>query len=74
MKRGGRKLLLTFVLAVLVGVIGAVVTRPNYSCSIDCPRTYPTNLDKCEDCCDECCQKKYPDAFGICTDECYTMC
>jgi hypothetical protein len=74
MKRGGRKLLLTFVLAVLVGVIGTVVTRPNYSCSIDCPRTYPTNLDKCEDCCDECCQKKYPDAVGLCTDECYTMC
>jgi hypothetical protein len=74
MKGWRQRLLLTFSLAVLVGVIGAIVTRPNYSCSIDCPRTYPTNLDKCQDCCDKCCERKYPDAVNLCKNECYTMC
>ncbi|GBC98333.1 hypothetical protein HRbin17_00835 [bacterium HR17] len=65
MKKVG-KLWLTFIVAMLLGITGAwTITAP---CWDTCPRNYPNDTDRCQQCCDE----KCPNA--IAKDKCYNNC
>ncbi|MEJ7614017.1 MAG: hypothetical protein SQA66_10295 [Candidatus Fervidibacter sacchari] len=46
-----RKLWLTFIVSILLGVLGAPIIA-QFPCWYLCPNSYPNDRDKCLDCCD----------------------
>ncbi len=64
MKKVG-KMLLTFIVAMLVGVVTWGIVVPCYDF---CPKQYPEDGVKCQECCDNNCTN------NLDKDKCYTNC
>ena len=70
MKKIG-KMLLTFIVAMMIGILLHIVTLPNNVCEYFCPRNYPPPSEGRQ--CRECCYEKCPTMGGN-IGQCYLNC